>query len=153
MEECQRIGVLLSLEQQGSLLAYCLVVRFLRSEWAFDLRDTVLLIGLYWSIQRLPMLAQSWWMSVCCAEWKTGLTSFEFSWVVWCAVPGSRQRRIKHKWQKRHHYQSALKFFVKLVARFQTSRGPYQSCCSIINLKLFFYECSWEIGLASEEKG
>lgn len=51
-------GILLSLEQLGSILTYCLVVRVLGSEKAFDPRDTVFLIGLYRSILPLLMTAQ-----------------------------------------------------------------------------------------------
>lgn len=67
-------GILLSQEQQGSILAYCIVDRSLRSDEAFDPRDTVFLIGLYWSSLLLFMTAQSWWMSACCAESKTEVT-------------------------------------------------------------------------------
>lgn len=47
----------------------------LKTRVAFDPRDCVLLIGLYRSIFALFMTAQSWWMSVCCAEWKSRVTS------------------------------------------------------------------------------
>lgn len=40
-------GIMLSLKQLGSILMYCLIVTFLRPEWALDPRDSVFLIGLY----------------------------------------------------------------------------------------------------------
>lgn len=102
-------GILLSLEQLGSILTYCLVVRALRSEWAFDPRDTVFLIGLYWSILLLFMAAQSWWMSVHRAEWKTEVTGQMLPRVqpgclgdVWCQIRDIL-KRMKLEWQKRHH--------------------------------------------------
>lgn len=68
---------LVSQEQLGSILVYCLVVRSPRSDKAFDHRDTAFLIGLYWSI-----LLCSWLhrhdehQAEFCTEWKAKQPKF-----------------------------------------------------------------------------